>query len=317
MGNSLFLILGLLAAMLVLIPINGLIINALGFLGQAFKMKRELLITLIIGFAVSIPELLIAVNALMMGQPEVAIGNAIGTGLVLMTLIAGIVAIYTRNFKTNKMFTKSHLVYMSLAATLFIILAFDGRISRSDGVLLIIAYVVYLIILLSNKSNYSIIANAKPNKNKLFLNIIFVVFGLVAAFFAAYFANYIAKEIYVATNFSLFFIGLILMAPLGAVPELIFEMELNKEGKSSLTLGELFTSIVTNTTLIIGITALISPISIASNIVFYFAAFFFVMMLIIFNIYIHSKHSLDWKEGVILVLAYLVFLLSTITLMFT
>lgn len=315
MGNSLLLILGLLAAMLVLIPVNGLIINALGFLGQSLKLKREVLITLIIGFAVSIPELLIAINAIYYNQPELAVGNAIGTGLVLMTLVAGLIAIYTKSFKTNKMFTKKHLVFMSLSASLPIILSFDGRISRTDGVILIITYLAYLLILFATKSSYTVVAQ-KTNKNKMWLNISIVIFGTIIAYLAANIANYISKEIYLATNFSLFFIGLIFVAPLGAVPELIFEMELNKVGKSNLTLGELFTSIVTNTTLIIGITALFAPISIATNIVFYFSAFFFVLVLILFNIYIHTKNSLDWKEGLMLIIAYLVFLLSSITLVF-
>ncbi len=316
MGNSLLLILGLLAAMLVLIPINGLIINALGFLGQSLKLKREVLITLIIGFAVSLPELLIAINALIFNQPELAVGNALGSGLILMTLVAGLIAIYTKSFKTNTMFSRKHLVFMSLATTLPIALAFDGRISRTDGIILIITYVIYLLILVSTKSSYSIIAQNVKNRKKSILNIVIVLIGLCAAFIAAYIANYISRELFVMTNFSLFFIGLIFVAPLGAIPELIFEMELNKKGKSNLTLGELFTSIVTNTTLIIGITALFAPISIVTNVVFYFAAFFFVVVLILFNIYVHSKDSLDWKEGLMLVLAYIIFLLSSITLVF-
>lgn len=316
MGNSLLLILGLLAAMLVLIPINGLIINALGFLGQSLKLKREVLITLIIGFAVSLPELLIAINALIFNQPELAVGNALGSGLILMTLVAGLIAIYTKSFKTNTMFSRKHLVFMSLATTLPIALAFDGRISRTDGIILIITYVIYLLILVSTKSSYSIIAQNVKNRKKSILNIVIVLIGLCAAFIAAYIANYISRELFVMTNFSLFFIGLIFVAPLGAIPELIFEMELNKKGKSNLTLGELFTSIVTNTTLIIAITALFAPISIVTNVVFYFAAFFFVVVLILFNIYVHSKDSLDWKEGLMLVLAYIIFLLSSITLVF-
>jgi cation:H+ antiporter len=317
MGNSLTLVLSLLAAMLILIPLNGLIINALGFLMQKMKLKRELIILVVVGFTVTLPELMIAIQAVNFNQPELALGNALGTGLVLMTLVAGIVAIYNKNFKTNKVFSRNHLVFMTLAASLNIILAFDGRISRMDGVILIITYLVYIFILLAQKSNFSIPQHLNMSPRKVILNLGIVVFGMIAAYFAAYFINHIGREIYLNTNFSLFFIGLILVAPLGAVPELVFEMELNQRGKSTLTLGELFTSLVSNTTLVIGITALMAPINVSTNVIYYFTAFFFVVLLLLFNSYVHSRNSLNWREGIILVVGYIIFLLSTITLMFS
>lgn len=317
MGTSLILIVELLAAMLVLIPLNGLIINALSYLGQKLNLKREVLILLIIGIAVSIPELMIAINAVQFNQPELAIGNAIGSGLVLMALVAGLVAIYNRNFKTNRVLSKNQLIFMTVASLLNIILSFDGRISRSDGVLLIITYIAYLVVLLSNKGNFSIKVSETLSNKKTWLNIGIVIFGLAAAFLAAYFINYVSREIYLNTNFTLFFIGLVLLAPLGAIPELIFEFELNHAGKSNLSLGELFTSLVTNTTLVIGITALLSPINIATNVVYYFSAFFFALLLALMNYFVHSKNALNWREGLILVVAYVIFLLSAITLIFS
>ena len=152
---------------------------------------------------------------------------------------------------------------------------------------------------------------------KVLLNLGIIVFGLIASYFAAYFINQLGREIFLNTSFSLFFIGLILVAPLGAVPELIFEMELNQRGKSTLTLGELFTSLVSNTTLVIGITALLAPISVSTNAIYYFTAFFFVVVLLLFNSYVHSRNSLNWREGIILIVGYILFLLSTITLMFS
>jgi cation:H+ antiporter len=205
---------------------------------------------------------------------------------------------------------------MSLAASLNVFLAFDGRISRTDGVILILTYCIYLYTLVSHKHSFSIPAHTNFFARKTILNLLILVFSLVAAGIAAYFVNVVSREIYISSTFSLFFIGMIMVAPLGAIPELLFEIELNRQGKSTLALGELFTSLVTNTTLIIGITALVNPIAITANMVYYFGALFFVVLLAIFNYFVHSRNELDWKEGVLLIVCFLVFMVSSMALMF-
>ena len=316
MNNPILLIFELLATLLVLIPLNGLLINSLGYLGQRLKFSREFIIVLIVGFAVSLPELLITINSWFFGQPELALGNAIGSGIVMISLVTGIFAIFNKNFRTNKIFSSNQLVFMSLSATLNIILALDGTISRVDGAILLIVYGIYIYTLVNHKNNFSIESHLKFQKQKTVLNIIVFVLALAGASIAAYFVNSISREIFINSAFPLFFIGLIIVAPFGAIPELLFELQLSNKGKSSLALSELFTSLVTNTTLIIGLTALVNPFNITTNILYYFAALYFVVLLAIFNVLVHSKNELDWKEGLLLLLSFLVFIISSMILVF-
>lgn len=317
MNTTLLLILQLLAAMLVLIPLNGLIINSLTTIAQKFKLSRRLIILLIVGVGVSLPELFIAINAIDFHAGELALGNSIGTAIILISLIAGIVAIFNRDFQTNKIFSGKNLTFMSFIALLNIVLAIDGRLSRFDGAILILAYSFYVLLLLIHKNDFSIEKKLKFDNTQIILNLIVIVVGLIVSYFIANFICVKSLEIRELTNFPLFFIGAILIAPLGAIPELIFEMELNNRGKSSLTLGELFTSLVTNTTLVIGIIALFAPIQIANTNIYYFTAFYFAVMLLLFNWYARSKNSINWKEGTVLLVTYLIYLLSSITLIFS
>jgi cation:H+ antiporter len=299
--------------MLILVPLNGLVINSLGFLSQHFRLNRGVIVAVIIGFLVSLPEIFISINAGILGQPELALGNALGSAVVLLTLVAGVIAVYNKNLRTTKLFSKTLTVYLSLAACLNIILSYDGRISRTDGIILIFTYIIYLLLLTAEKNGFRI-NELKIDKKKVTLNIFFAVIGIIALFILSYFVNTAAFNLYVNSGLSLFALGFLIIAPFGALPELFFELELNRRSQSELSLAELFTSIIASLTLGIGIAAVISPINITNSLIYYFVAFAFVVVLLIFNFLARSARKLDWKEGIILIAVFLLVFLSTISL---
>jgi cation:H+ antiporter len=230
--------------------------------------------------------------------------------------VAGIVAVYNKSFKTNKVFSKNNLVFVSFITLTFIILGMDGIYSRIDGVILIMIYLVYLILLSYYKNYFEIKKAPSITRKQLWINILVALIGLSVAFIASYLLNIKAAELRGLSFLPEFFIGLILLAPLSGIPELIFEFELHKRGLTELSLGELFTSLVTNTTLTIGIIILICPITISNPSIFYFTSLYMCILLIMFNIYIRTRNELNWKEGMILILSYIIFMLSSFSLLF-
>jgi cation:H+ antiporter len=304
------------AILLILVPLNGLIIRSFSIIAQKAKLSRTFIVLFIVGFAASLPEILIGINSAILNQPEIGIGNSIGTGIVLISFVAGIVAVYNKSFKTNKIFSKNNLLYISLATVAFIVLGMDGVYSRIDGVILIMVYLGYLILLSYYKNHFEIKKVTSISKKLLWTNIVIALVGLSVTFLASYYLNLKAAEL---KNLSLlpgFFIGLILLAPLSGIPELIYEFELHKRGLTELSLGELFTSLVTNTTLTIGIIVLICPVTISNPSVFYFTGLYMCVLLVMFNIYIRTKNELNWKEGMVLIMSYIIFMLSSFSLLF-
>lgn len=316
MNTNLLILIQIFAILLILIPLNGLIIRSFSIIAQKAKLSRTFILLFIVGFAASLPEIFIGINSALLKQPEIGIGNAIGTGIVLISFVAGIVAVYNKSFKTNKIFSKSNLVFISLATIAFIVLGMDGVYSRIDGIILILIYLVYLVLLSYYKNYFEIKKAPSINKKQLWVNIIIAVVGLVIAFFASYYLNLKAGELASISSLPGFFIGLILLAPLSGIPELIFEFELHKRNLTELSLGELFTSLVTNTTLTIGIVVLICPLTISNPSIFYFTSLYMCILLVMFNVYIRTKNELNWKEGLVLILSYIVFILSAFSLLF-
>ncbi|HLD03321.1 MAG TPA: hypothetical protein VJC17_00950 [Candidatus Dojkabacteria bacterium] len=297
----------LLAGMLIILPASGLLIYSLIHITRYLRMRDYLVVFLVIGFATALPELFIGLQAASSNHPNIALGNALGSSIAAISLIAGVVAIFNKEFKTSKFFTSLDLTHLSISVILLSLLASDGYLSNIDGILLLISFTYYLLSIYTSPAQYKL-PEIKVNKKYLLLYLFVAVISVLGIFFVS--QSVVASTINLAKSTSLptILIALTVLAPLGAVPELIFELEINKKSISKLTFGELFTSVLVNCTFIVGIIALIKPFAIEKNILFYSTALFLVLLLIAFNSFLRSRQMLHWKEGVILVIAYLVYL---------
>lgn len=298
-----------------MIPLNGLLLNLWINLAQSLNLSRKLIIITSIGILLSVPEFFIALTSIQLNIPELALGNALGTAIVLITLVAGVIAINKKELKTNEIFSSDNLNLLSVIALINIVLSFDGQLSRFDGVILVLSYFFYLFILSTLKGKFSLTQRTKLSLNKKLLSFLGLIFGLAGIWALAYILNSQAILLKESTTFTYLALGAILIAPLGAIPELIFEIELDNKNKSNLTLSELFTSLLSNTTLILGVLLIFNPINITGSVFYYFTVLFLALALLLFNYYSRTKDSLNWKEGVILLTSYLLYILSALILM--
>lgn len=315
MEINILLILEIFAGMLVLVPLSGLLIHALQQILARLKVEKKLAVFIVIGFVTALPELIIGMAAIFIDMPELALGNAIGTSIVLMTLIAGIVAIYNRDFKTNELLSHKLLSFLSILIVVLLILAADGELSSTDGVLLLIGYGLYLYNLITNADKYTAAKVALSKPRNLFTNASVITASLIVMTAAAFWVVGEAEVLIIVSGLPALFVGISLLAPMGTMPELIFELELNSRQKSTLTLAEIFTSLVTTSTLVVGLVALIKPIKISSPQIFSYNAFILVGVILLFNYFIRSRNTLSSREGFVLILCYFIFLFGNFALL--
>jgi cation:H+ antiporter len=140
---------------------------------------------------------------------------------------------------------------------------------------------------------------------KIFFKLILAVIVLLVA---AEMMVKLAGAIAISLKVSTFLIGLFLLAVGTSLPELSLEIESIRKRQVGMALGDLFGSVVANATLILGLVALINPIRLSNGIQEYaLAAAVFGVMFLLFWGFIKSKKKLERWEGLVLVLAYLAF----------
>ncbi len=133
--------------------------------------------------------------------------------------------------------------------------------------------------------------------------------GIALLLFSADMIVKLSSMIAHAANIPVFFIGLVIISLGATLPELIFSIQSVNEHEPSMFFGNILGSIIANSTLIIGFTAIINPIKVVAIDNYIIASITFVVVFVIFAFFVNSKKRLDRWEGLVLLLIYILFIL--------
>ena len=244
----------------------------------------------------------------------ISLGNIIGSNLVNLTFVLGIVVIVAKGLKIESKIAKRDAWIIFFIALLPLLLLFDKQLSRSEGVLLLIVFGWYIYHILRSKDAFrkrmdSMKRDAEVFK-KLLKNILYFVIAtgvlLLGAWGVVESAKLIAKELYLPLTL----IGIILVAIGTSLPELVFGVRAVIAKHEGLSLGNLVGSVVVNSTFILGLVAVINPIKIENFNVIYVGGAFMIIAILIANLFIRTRDKISWKEGLFLIIFYLAFLVA-------
>ncbi|RFF31385.1 calcium/sodium antiporter [Wenzhouxiangella sediminis] len=116
-----------------------------GALGLARRMQISSLLTglVVVGFGTSMPELVVSVDAALIDQPGIALGNVVGSNIGNVLLILGLCAV-VRPLPVTPLGLSRDAVSGVAASGLFIVLAAGGALGRIDGLILLAGLAAYL-----------------------------------------------------------------------------------------------------------------------------------------------------------------------------
>src|SRR5690554_5172415 len=280
-------------------------------LAMRFKMPPMLIGMTVVAMGTSAPELVVTVQAALAGKPDIAIGNVVGSNIANVALILGItIIIFPITIKKDSL--KFDWVVMMLASLLFFIFALDGGISRLEGLIFLFGLITFIIysfyrVRTKQKKGIAIPFEAQSKPRRLIVYLFFVVVGILGLVFGARWflegAEAIARNIGVSDRV----IAVSLVAFGTSVPELATSVIAAFKKEQDISLGNIIGSNLFNILAILGITSLISPISVAPEImkddIYWMLATSFVILPL--GIY---KLRLGRWQGVLLLTSYIVFM---------
>ena len=120
-----------------------------GLLGVTswLRIPRFVMATSLAAFATSSPELTVSPMAALAGQPEIGLGDALGSNVVNIALVLGLAlllgALPVRLFEFRRDFILALTVPI-----LTLILAVDGTLSHSDGILLLALFAIWMALII-------------------------------------------------------------------------------------------------------------------------------------------------------------------------
>jgi len=231
--------------------------------------------------------------------------------IAIATLIAGGIQAESRMVQTSSIFT-------IIVALLPLILILDGTLGRIDGVILLICFAFYAFWLFSKEERFHktyeedgrrpIVKEFKgflKDIGKLFLGIILLLLsaeGIVRT------ALFLSKDL----NLPLALIGILIVGLGNAIPETYFTIVSARSGQTWMILGDLMGAVMVPATLVLGIVALICPITITNFSPFAIARTFLIVAALFFLFSVRSDRKITRKEALFLLFIYIIFLMVEI-----
>lgn len=278
-------------------------------IARYFKLSDFFIGFVLVGFATSIPELVVGITSALRGVPDLSLGNVLGTNIADITIIFGLVVLLARVIPIHGKIERRDILVTGIISILPILLAIDGNLSRPDGIILVSVFVLYVFLLLRQKQYFDRPKQRELSRRDFFISLASFAVALAILICASRGVVEYGSVLAMQMGVPLIFIGLVFVAIGTSLPELAFETSAAIKGKPLMAVGDILGSIAVNSALIIGVTALISPLALAGEYGnFIFPSLAFVASYIIFAIFLRTKSKLTWREGIILVFLYLAFI---------
>ncbi|MCK5255267.1 MAG: calcium/sodium antiporter [Deltaproteobacteria bacterium] len=316
------------------------------FVASAMRISKRLGVSefvigpTLVAFGTSLPEMGASIVASIKHQSGIVVGNVLGSNVANIGLIMGIVAVLWV-LKTNSQMLKRDGYIMLFAAVLFYIFLFNGVVSRIEGSVFLVLYVVYVLFVIETASKSDQVYHFKDfityffkfsyihtiskgfflgnykgkkghsedtfTKGGILKELGIIVLSIIAI---CYGAKFLVEE---AVFFAKFFhvpqtlIGLSLIAIGTSLPELAVSLSAARKGFGNIVVGNVIGSNIANIFLIIGVSSIISPLAVIKSTIF-ISAPFMIFMTLLFLFFMLSRKQLERIEAIILLLLYGFFL---------
>ena len=238
-------------------------------IARRFKVSDFVIGAAIVGVGTSMPELVVSFMGALNGNPDVAIGNVVGSNIFNVLGIMGITALFfpIAVTKSNMKFELPVCIGVSVLLTLLVFNFFMGgtpMISRLDGIVLLLCFGLFMWYSFHRDrkmGNTVEVAPVEDDKTPLWLAVIKVAGGLAVLIISCDF--FVDNAVLIAKSFGVndAFISLTLIACGTSLPELAASVAAALKKNTQLALGNIIGSNIFNITWILGLSSQVMPLN--------------------------------------------------------
>ncbi|CAI1018901.1 calcium/sodium antiporter [Serratia quinivorans] len=270
----------------------------------------------IVGIGTSLPELFVSTTAALNGQIDMAVGNVIGSNITNILLILGVAALI-HPLAARSEVLRRELPLMLAVTVLCGFVLMDGTLSRLDGVVLLAAAAVFILLMLKiarlaqREGSDSLTLEQMAELPQDSSNTVAVLWLVLAFIILPLSSKMVVDNATVIAHFfgmSELVVGLTLIAVGTSLPELATSIAGALKGEDDMAIGNIIGSNIFNTVIVLGVPALLSPGSVDS------AAFhrdYWVMLavsIVLTALCVGRKHRIGHLAGALLLCGFIAYL---------
>jgi cation:H+ antiporter len=233
-----------------------------------FNISHFVIGATLVAFGTSLPEMAASMMASANGKSDMAIANVIGSVTFNITLVLGLVFFIAKKMMPERDLFALDSAWIIMPPMIFLLMAYDGVISRVDGALFVLMMAAYLAFLFTS-SKEDLVAEIDEELEREKFNwpksVVLLVIGFVLTIGGANFVVESGSNIARMFDVSEWIIGLMLIALGTSLPELVVSLVAVKKGHADMSIGNIIGSNVANFSMVLGGASLLNPLSVNTS----------------------------------------------------
>lgn len=273
----------------------------------------------IVAFGTSAPELVVNLLASFNGNTDIAIGNVLGSNIVNILVILGVSAIIYP-LTVQKSTVWKEIPFALLAVIVLAFMANDALIdgataswlTRIDGLILISFFGIFLYYIVGIAKQVPEDVHEKPANLSLMRSGILILIGITGLVVGGKWIVDGAVVFAQSLGVSEALIGLTIVAIGTSLPELATSVVAAFKKKTDIAVGNIIGSNIFNVFWILGISAIITPLSFAPTMTTDILVTLFASLLLFLALFVGKRHTLEKWQGVAFIAFYIMYVVYVI-----
>ncbi len=280
-------------------------------LARYLKISTLVIGVTVVAFGTSAPELLVSLQAAFKGHPEIAIGNVVGSNISNIALVLAITAIILPISVSPNSIRIDWPIMMGVSILLYFFVR-NNELSRTEGIIFNIILIIFVAFSIrsSRKKMQLLDAGIHPKPQKsIFISLLFILLSCAGLFLGADLLVDNVSIIATSLGVSERAISVTVIAVGTSLPELVTSVMAAIQKEADISIGNIIGSNIFNILSVLGITAIINPLDVASafvNVDILWMIGISLLMLILMRPWKNAK--IGRIDGIILLSSYLAYI---------
>ena len=279
---------------------------------EKMKMPQIVIGLTIVAMGTSMPEFCVSFISALKGTSDLAVGNIVGSNIFNALLIVGVSALVAP-MTIMETTVRKDIPFALVASALLLIMCLDGDISRLDAGILFVMFLIFMYMTLKGAKKQGADAEeAIEGEGKkpmaTWLSAVWILVGLLCLIGGS--NLFVEGATAVATNLGVSeaVIGLTIVAGGTSLPELATSVVSARKGNSGIAIGNALGSNVFNILAILGITGMITPMTLKG--ITYIDLSMLVISIMLVWLFSFTKYKIERWEGTVLTAVFVGYIYS-------
>lgn len=281
-------------------------------IARRFGVSEFVIGVILVGFGTSLPELVVSVTGAIERNSDIAIGNVVGSNIFNVLIILAVTALFSP-IEISRDNRRRDIPVTILLSMLVLLLgwALGGRLSRLDGAILLLAFAAYVFFNFKWNKHEAEEVSAKAETRPVWFSTLMTAGGLAALVFGG--RLFVDKSVILAHDLGVSdkFIAITVLAVGTSLPEFVTSLVAAIKKHAQMALGNILGSITFNMLLILGTSAVITPMSFSGMHWIDLSTLSLCLILLWTCVFTGKKNELDRFDAILMLLfaaAYFVWL---------